>query len=63
MLVITYTRKAAGELRARVRTALGEPGRPELARELDEPDVCGRVTRVAADRRRREFALEAHGAG
>ncbi|HUY71451.1 MAG TPA: UvrD-helicase domain-containing protein [Gaiellaceae bacterium] len=35
VLVITYTRKAAGELRARIRAALTARGRPELARELD----------------------------
>jgi ATP-dependent helicase/nuclease subunit A len=35
ILVITYTRKAAGELRSRIRTALRERGRPDLARELD----------------------------
>ena len=35
ILVITYTRKAAGELRGRIRTALRERGRPDLARELD----------------------------
>jgi len=35
ILVITYTRKAAGELRARIRAALLERGRPDLARELD----------------------------
>jgi ATP-dependent helicase/nuclease subunit A len=35
VLVITYTRKAAGELRARIRAALLERGRPDLARELD----------------------------
>jgi len=35
ILVITYTRKAAGELRTRIRRALLERGRPELARELD----------------------------
>jgi ATP-dependent helicase/nuclease subunit A len=35
VLVITYTRKAAAELRARIRAALVERGRPELARELD----------------------------
>ncbi len=35
ILVITYTRKAAGELRARIRRALAERGRPDLARELD----------------------------
>jgi ATP-dependent helicase/nuclease subunit A len=35
ILVITYTRKAAGELRTRVRAALVERGRPDLARELD----------------------------
>jgi ATP-dependent helicase/nuclease subunit A len=35
ILVITYTRKAAGELRSRIRTALVERGRPDLARELD----------------------------
>jgi len=35
ILVITYTRKAAGELRSRIRAALVARGRPELARELD----------------------------
>ena len=32
ILVITYTRKAAGELRGRIRAALVDRGRPELAR-------------------------------
>jgi ATP-dependent exoDNAse (exonuclease V) beta subunit len=35
ILVITYTRKAAGELRSRIRAALVERGRPDLARDLD----------------------------
>ncbi len=35
ILVITYTRKAAGELRTRIRAALLERGRTDLARELD----------------------------
>jgi ATP-dependent exoDNAse (exonuclease V) beta subunit len=35
VLVITYTRKAAAELRARIRASLGERGRPDLARALD----------------------------
>src|SRR3989440_6443728 len=35
ILVITYTEKAAGELRSRIRARLVETGRPELARELD----------------------------
>ena len=35
ILVITYTRRAAGELRTRIRAALAERGRPDLARELD----------------------------
>ena len=35
VLVITYTRKAAGELRGRVRAALRERGRHDLARRLD----------------------------
>jgi ATP-dependent helicase/nuclease subunit A len=35
ILVITYTRKAAGELRTRIRAALHERGRPDLARALD----------------------------
>ena len=34
ILVITYTRKAAGELRTRIRAALLERGRSDLAREL-----------------------------
>ena len=35
ILVITYTERAAGELRARIRARLAESGRPDLARELD----------------------------
>ncbi len=35
ILVITYTEKAAGELRSRIRMGLIERGRPDLARELD----------------------------
>jgi ATP-dependent exoDNAse (exonuclease V) beta subunit len=35
ILVITYTEKAAGELRTRIRVRLVEAGRPELARALD----------------------------
>jgi ATP-dependent exoDNAse (exonuclease V) beta subunit len=35
ILVITYTRRAAGELRTRIRAALAERGRADLARELD----------------------------
>src|SRR5256885_8045718 len=35
ILVITYTRRAAGELRTRIRSALAERGRQDLARELD----------------------------
>jgi ATP-dependent exoDNAse (exonuclease V) beta subunit len=34
-LVITYTERAAGELRSRIRTALSARGRPDLARALD----------------------------
>jgi ATP-dependent helicase/nuclease subunit A len=35
ILVITYTERAAAELRARIRGRLSELGRPELTRELD----------------------------
>src|SRR5437867_11221828 len=35
ILVITYTEKAAGELRTRIRARLIERGRPDLARALD----------------------------
>ena len=35
LLVITYTDRAAGELRARIRARMIEVGRPEVARELD----------------------------
>jgi ATP-dependent helicase/nuclease subunit A len=35
LLVITYTERAAGELRDRIRARLGEAGRLDLARQLD----------------------------
>src|SRR5439155_6174721 len=35
LLVITYTRKAAGELRARIRAGLQDRGRHDLTRRLD----------------------------
>ena len=35
LLVITYTERAAGELRGRIRERLLERGRPDLALELD----------------------------
>jgi ATP-dependent helicase/nuclease subunit A len=35
VLVITYTKRAAGELRARIRAELRKRGRADLARELD----------------------------
>jgi ATP-dependent helicase/nuclease subunit A len=35
ILVITYTDRAAAELRGRIRTRLAELGRPELVRDLD----------------------------
>ena len=35
ILVITYTERAAGELRARIRARLAAAGRDDLARELD----------------------------
>jgi ATP-dependent helicase/nuclease subunit A len=35
ILAITYTERAAGELRERIRARLAEAGRAELARELD----------------------------
>ena len=35
VLVITYTERAAGELRARIRARMHELGRPDLARALD----------------------------
>jgi ATP-dependent helicase/nuclease subunit A len=35
VLVITYTERAAGELRDRIRARLAEAGRADLARELD----------------------------
>jgi ATP-dependent helicase/nuclease subunit A len=35
ILVITYTRRAAGELRTRIRAAFADRGRNDLARELD----------------------------
>src|SRR6195256_1862373 len=52
VLVITYTRKAAGGLRARLRAALHGRGRPDLARKLDGAwistihGVCSRPLRT-----------------
>src|SRR6478736_8514816 len=52
VLVITYTRKAAGELRARIRAALHGRGRPDLARRLDSAWIstihgfCARLLRA-----------------
>ncbi len=71
ILVITYTRKAAGELRTRIRAALLERGRHQLARELDGAWIstihgfCNRLLRahpfgVGLDPRFRE--LEESGA-
>jgi ATP-dependent exoDNAse (exonuclease V) beta subunit len=72
VLVITYTRKAAGELRARIRAALLRRGRPDLARRLDGAWIstihgfCSRLLRahpfaVGIDPRFRELD-EDHGA-
>src|SRR6185312_15237890 len=66
ILVITYTRKAAGELRARVRAALRARGRHDLARRLDGAWIstihgfCSRLLRahpfaVGIDPRYREL--------
>ncbi|MFL5928404.1 MAG: UvrD-helicase domain-containing protein [Gaiellaceae bacterium] len=52
ILVITYTRKAAGELRARIRAALRGRGRPDVARRLDAAWIstihgfCSRLLRA-----------------
>ncbi len=52
VLVITYTRKAAGELRSRIRAALLARGRPDLARSLDSAWIstihgfCARLLRA-----------------
>jgi ATP-dependent helicase/nuclease subunit A len=72
VLVITYTRKAAGELRARIRAALHGRGRHDLARRLDGAWIstihgfCSRLLRthpfaVGIDPRFRELDEE-HGA-
>src|SRR6476646_9777127 len=72
VLVITYTRKAAGELRGRIRAALHGRGRPDLARRLDAAWIstihgfCSRLLRahpfaVGIDPRFRELDEE-HGA-
>ena len=72
VLVITYTRKAAAELRGRIRAALLERGRDDLARRLDGAWVstihgfCARLLRahpfaVGIDPRFRELD-EQHGA-
>src|SRR6476469_2152427 len=53
VLVITYTRKAAGELRARIRAALHARGRPDLARRRHRPALprAGRRARKGHPRR------------
>ncbi len=72
VLVITYTRKAAGELRARIRAALNARGRHDLSRRLDGAWIstihgfCSRLLRahpfsVGIDPRFRELDDE-HGA-
>src|SRR6478609_9476872 len=72
VLVITYTRKAAGELRGRIRAALRARGRHDLARRLDAAWIstihgfCSRLLRahpfaVGIDPRFRELDEE-HGA-
>jgi ATP-dependent exoDNAse (exonuclease V) beta subunit len=69
VLVITYTRKAAGELRGRIRAALHARGRPDLARRLDGAWIstihgfCARLLRahpfaVGVDPRFRELDEE-----
>jgi ATP-dependent helicase/nuclease subunit A len=69
VLVITYTRKAAGELRARIRAALNARGRHDLARRLDGAWIstihgfCSRLLRahpfaVGIDPRYRELDEE-----
>ena len=71
VLVITYTRKAAGELRSRIRAALHARGRADLARRLDGAWIstihgfCSRLLRthpfaVGVDPRFRELDDE-HG--
>src|ERR1051326_454956 len=52
ILVITYTERAAGELRGRIRKRLQELGRHDLARELDAAWIstiygfCNRLLRA-----------------
>src|SRR5207249_10447061 len=69
VLAITYTRKAAVELRGRIRAALNEQGRHDLARELDGAWIstihgfCARLLRahpfaVGIDPRFRELDEE-----
>ena len=54
LLVITYTERAAGELRARIRARLAELGRNELAQDIDAAWIstihgfCSRVLRSYA---------------
>jgi ATP-dependent helicase/nuclease subunit A len=52
VLVITYTERAAGELRSRIRERLAELGRQDLAREIDRAWIstihgfCSRLLRT-----------------
>ncbi|MDQ3858495.1 MAG: UvrD-helicase domain-containing protein, partial [Actinomycetota bacterium] len=51
VLVITYTERAAGELRSRIRERLAAQGRPDLARDIDRAWIstihgfCSRLLR------------------
>ena len=57
IIAVTFTRKAAAELRERLRSRLYEAGRPELAQRID--GACIGTVHSVCLRLLQEYALEA----